>query len=120
MGVLVGIIVTFLVAALVIYIVGRLDLGLTVKSYGTAFVLAIFIAIVGGILVWLFGLLDLGFSGLIGAIINLIVAALVIMFSASLLPGVKVHGFGGAILAAVAIGIFSWIINWLLGLLGLL
>lgn len=120
MEVLVGIIVTFLVAALVIYIVGRFDLGLTVRSYGTAFVLAIFIAIVGGILAWLFGLLGLGFSGLIGAIINLIVAAIVLMFSASLLPGVKVYGFGGAVLAAVVIGILSGLINWIFGLLELL
>ena len=118
MEVLIGIIVTFLVAALVIYIAGRLTLGLTVQSFGTAFVMAIFIAIVGGIAGWLFRLLDLGFSGLSGAIINLIVAAIVIMFSGSLLPGVKVYGFGGAILAAIAIGIISGIINWLTGLLG--
>ena len=116
---LIGIIVTFLVAALVIYIVSRLNLGLTVKSFGTAFALAVLIAITGGIVGWLFGLFDIDFNGLIGAIIILIVAAIVLMFSASLLPGVKIYGFGGAILAAIAIGIISGIINWLLGLLGI-
>lgn len=119
MELLIGIIVTFLVAALVIYIVSRFNLGLTVKSFGTAFALAVLIAITGGIVGWLFGLFDIDFNGLIGAIIILIVAAIVLMFSASLLPGVKIYGFGGAILAAIAIGIISGIINWLLGLLGI-
>jgi uncharacterized membrane protein YvlD (DUF360 family) len=101
--------------------VSRLGLGLTVADFGTAFVAAIFIAIVGGILSWLLGLLGISFGGgFIGAIINVIVAAIVLIFSGGLLPGLKIHGFSGAIIAVLGIGIVSWIVNWLLGLLGIL
>lgn len=121
MEVLISIIVNFLVAALVIVIVGRFDLGLTVAGFGTAFVAAIFIAIVGGIFSWLFGLLGISSAGgLIGAITNVIVAAIVLIFSASLLPGLRVYGFGGAILAVIAIGLIGWIINGLLGWVAIL
>jgi putative membrane protein len=121
MGIVFSIIVTALAAALVIFIVGRLNLGLTVAGFGTALVAAIFIAIVGGIFAWVFGLLGISFGGgFIGAIINVIVAAIVLTISGSFLPGMKIHGFSGAVLAVIAIGIISWIVNWLLGLLGLL
>ena len=36
MGLIISLIVGFLVAALVIYIVGRMNMGLTVASYGSA------------------------------------------------------------------------------------
>jgi hypothetical protein len=31
----------------------------------------------------------------------------------------KVNGFTGALLAALGIGVVGWLINWLLGLLGI-
>ena len=77
METLISIIVAFLVAAVVIYIVGRLNLGLTVDSYGSAIIAAIVIAIVGGIVLWLLGLLGVSVGGgLLGAIVYLVIAAI--------------------------------------------
>jgi len=48
-----------------------------------------------------------------------IIAALVLIFSDRFVKGMKVNGFVGAIVAAIAIGVVTWAITWLLGLLGL-
>jgi putative membrane protein len=117
---IVGILLALLAAAVVIFIVGKLNLGLTVDSFMAAFIAAAVIAIVGGIVAWLLGALGITIGGgWLGAIINLIIAALVLMFSDRFVKGMKVNGFVGAIVAAIAIGVVTWIINWLLGVLGL-
>jgi putative membrane protein len=115
-----SVLVYFLVAAVIIWIVGRLELGLSVDSFGSASVAAIVIALVGGLLAWLLSLLGITIgSGLLGAIISLFVSALVLMFSDRFLRGMKVKGFPSALVAALGIGMVGWLINWLLSLLGI-
>ena len=120
MDIFISFLVALVVSALVIYIVGRLNLGLTVSGFGAAIIAALVIAIVGAIVYWLLGLIGLTFGGgWFGAIIYIIVAAIILMISDRFVPGMKVKGFTGAIIAAIAIGVVSWIVTWLLGLLGL-
>lgn len=120
MGALLNGIIALLVSALVLWIVSKLNLGLNVKSYGSAIIAAIVIAVVAAIVTWLMGLLGITIAGgLIGWIILLIIAAVVLLLSNKILPGLEVHGFGGAIIAAIAIAVVSWIVSWLLGLLGI-
>jgi len=120
MGYLINFLVALIVAALVIYIVGRLNLGLTVSGFGAAIIAALVISIVGTIVLWLLSFLGLTFGGgLLGAIIYIIVAAIVLMISDRFVPGMKVNGFTGAIIAAIAIGVVAWIVTWLLGLIGI-
>jgi putative membrane protein len=115
-----GILLALVAAAVVIYIVGRLNLGMTVDGFVPAIIAAAVIAIVGGIIYWLLGVLGITIGGgWLGAIINLIVAAVVLLISDRFVKGLKVNGFVGAIIAAIAIGVVTWVINWLLGLLGL-
>ncbi|MCA9950422.1 MAG: phage holin family protein [Anaerolineales bacterium] len=52
-----------------------------------------------------------------GAIIQLIVAAVVLMISDRLLKGLRVAGFTGALIAAIAIGVVYLIIGWAVSLL---
>ena len=56
---------------------------------------------------------------MVHAIILLIIAAVVLLISDKILPGLKVEGFLGAIVAAIAIAVVSWLVYWLLGLIGL-
>lgn len=120
MSYVIGFLVALIVSALVIYIVGRLNLGLTVSGFGAAIIAALVIAIVGTIVWWLLGLLGLtSAGGLLGAIIYIIVAAIILMISDRFVSGMTVNGFTGAIVAAIAIGVVTWIVNWLLGLLGI-
>jgi putative membrane protein len=120
MSVLFSFLIALLVSALVIYIVGRLNLGLTVDSYGSAIIAAIVIAIVTAVVNWLLGLLGLTIGGgWLGAIVLLVVAAIILMISDRFLPGMKVSGFVGAIVAAVAIAVVSWLLAWVLSFFGI-
>ncbi len=113
-------IVGLVIAAAVIMIVSKLNLGLSVTGFGSAIMAALVIAIVSAVITWLLGLLGITIGGgLLGAIILLIIAAVVLMISDKFLPGMTVKGFTGAIIAAIAIAVVSWLINWLLSLLGL-
>lgn len=112
--------VYLVVAAVIIFIVGKLNLGLSVKSFGSAIIAALVIALVAGVLSWLLGLLGLSFgTGFLAAILNLIVAAVVLLISDKFLSGVEVHGFTGAIIAAIGIGVVGWLVTWLLSLVGI-
>lgn len=105
-----------LVSGFVIWIVSRLKLGLEVNSFGSAFVAGILIAFVAGVITLLLGLagfMDSG--GLVGGIVHLLIAAVTLLISARLLPGLTVSGFGGALLASVAIGAVFWLGGLLLG-----
>ena len=120
MGAILNFVFALLISALVIWIVSKLNLGLTVRGYGAAIIAALVIAVVGGVILWLLGLLGITIGGgLLGAIVLLIVAAVVLMLSDKFVPGMEVKGFSGAIIAAIAIAVVSWIISWLFGLLGI-
>lgn len=116
LSLLLNIILVGLVGGFVIWVVSRLNLGLTVDGFGTAFIASFVIAIVGGIIYWLLGLLGITIGGgFFGAIVNLIIAAVILMVSGSFLPGMTVAGFGGAIVAAIGIGVVTWLVEWILG-----
>jgi putative membrane protein len=120
LAVILGIVLVALVAGFVIWIVGKLGLGIEVSGFGAAFIAAIIIAIVGGLITWLLSLLNITIAGgWLGAIINLIIAAIVLLISGSFVPGLKVKGFGGALIAAIAIGVVTWLLSWVVGLFGI-
>jgi len=119
-GALIGLALVVVLNALVIYIVGRLNMGLTVDSFRAAVIAAVVIGIVGWAVQWLFGFLGFTFltnPNLIGAIVALIIAAVVLMISDRFVKGMKVNGFGGAIVAAIGIGVVHWLIGWVVGLI---
>ncbi len=117
-GILIGVVIGALISGFVIWIVSKLGLGLEVDGFGSAFIAAIIIAVVGGVISWLLSALGITIGGgWLGAIIQLIVAAVVLMVSDRLLKGLRVAGFTGALIAAVAIGVVYWLIGWLVGLL---
>ncbi len=107
-------------AGFVIWIVGKLGLGLTVDGFLPAIIAAIVIAVITGLITWGLGLfgITLGGAGLLGAIVGLVVAAAVLLLSDKFVPGMQVKGFGGAIIAAIAIGVVNWLIVWVMGLFG--
>lgn len=121
MGALISAIIYLVVAALVIWIVAKLNLGLSVRGFGAAIIAALVIAIVTAVLAWLLGLLGItiGGTGLLAAILALIVAAVVLMISDRFVPGMEVKGFTGALVAAIGIAVVGWLVSWVLGLLGI-
>ncbi len=114
MGALISLVVAIIIAAVVIWIVGKLGLGMEVSGFGGAIIAAIVIAIVTAIVNWLlFSLLKLdpSMAGWVGALVMLVVAAVVLMISDRFVSGLKVKGFLGAIIAAVAMGVVYWLFS---------
>lgn len=110
----------WIVGAVIIFIVGKMNLGLRVNSFGSALMAALVIALVAGVIGWVFSFLGITLAGgWLAAIINLVVAALVLMISDKFLPGMEVHGFFGAIIAALATGVVGWLVTWALSLFGI-
>jgi putative membrane protein len=117
-GVIIGILIGALFTGLIIGIVGKLGLGLEVSGFGPAFIAAIVIAILNGLVAWLLGALGITIgAGLVGAILHLIIAAVVLMAAGNFVKGLVVKGFTGALVAAVAIAAVGWLIGWGLSLL---
>jgi uncharacterized membrane protein YvlD (DUF360 family) len=107
-----------LISGFVIWVVGKLRLGLDVYKFGSAFIAAIVIAVLAGIITFILGIAGiLDGGGLIGGIVHLVISAIVLMISSRLLPGLKVNGLSGALVASIAIGAVYWLGGLLLGLL---
>lgn len=51
----------------------------------------------------------------LGTIIRFVVSALVLLFVGFIIPGFRVGGFGGALLAAVVIAVLGYIVEGLFG-----
>ncbi len=117
MGPILSFIVWLVVAAVVLLIVDRLNLGIKVGNFTNAALAAIVIAIVAAVVEWLLGVLGITLGGgFLGAIAALIVAAVVLYFAARIFKGMTVDGFRGAIIGAIGIAVVGWVLNWLLGL----
>jgi len=111
-GLIVGILIGALFTGLIIWVVGKLGLGLEVRGFGPAYIAAIVIAILNGVATWLLDVLSITIgSGVLGAIVHLIIAAIVLMIAGNFVSGLKVKGFTGAIIAAIAIGVVGWLIT---------
>jgi putative membrane protein len=120
LGALIGILIAAAIGGLIIWIVGKLGLGLEVDGFVPAFIAAIIIAIVAGLINWLLGVLGITIGGgFLGALVHLVIAAVVLMIAGNLVPGLRVKGFAGALVAAIAIGVVGWLIGLVVGALGL-
>lgn len=116
-GMILGIVVGILLYALAIWIVDKLGLGLKVSGFVPALIAAVVISVASALILWVLGLIGISFGGFISAVINLIIAALVLMFAGKKIKGLSVKGFMPAVIAAVAIGVVSWLIDGVIGLL---
>ena len=117
---LLGIVIGLVLNAFIIWIVGKLNLGLRVSGFGGAIMAAIIIAVVSWVIAWLLGLLGITIgAGILGAVVALIIAAVVLLISDRILPGLEVDGFLGAIVAAIAIAVAHWLIAFVLAALGM-
>jgi len=105
------------VAAVVLLIVDKFNVGLKVGGFVNAAVAALAIAVVGALVMFFLGLFNITIGGaLLGAIVFLIVAAVILLLAAKIIPGFEVSGFGGAVISAIAIGVVYWLVGWVVSL----
>jgi putative membrane protein len=115
-GWMVGILIATLVSAVVIWIVGQLNLGMSVKGFGAAFVAALVIAVISAGAQWLLWELNIYMPGGVGGtIINVLVAAVVLLLAGNVVQGMKVRGFSGALVASVAMAVVGWFVGQVVG-----
>ncbi len=116
-GMIIGILIGALFSGFVIWVVGKLGIGLEVSGFGPAYIAAIVIAVVSWVIYWLVGVLGITISGgWLGALIHLVVAAVVLLISDRFVKGMRVNGFVGALVAALALAVVAWLVTWLLGM----
>ena len=113
--VLISIVLAALISGFIIWIVGKLHLGLEVSGFRAAFIAAIVIAVISGLINWLLKTLGVNLdSSLLGALTYLIVSAFVLILSTAFVPGLVVKGVLGALVAAIAIGAMLFVVTLLL------
>ncbi len=103
-GIIIGIAISAVVSGLIIWIVSKLNLGLQVDNFGWAMLAGLLIGLFTNIIM---RVVPAG-NDIVNLIINLVVSAAVIFACGALLKGMTVKGFGGALIAAVAIAIVGF------------
>ncbi len=105
-GLIIGIGLSALVSGLIIWIVSKFNLGLHVDNFGWA--------MLAGLLIGLFTNLIMQVvpagNDIVHVIVNLLVSAAVIFACGALLKGMTVKGFGGALVAAIAIAAVGFLL----------
>jgi len=115
---IVGILLLLVITAVVLMIVNRFKIGVEVDGFGSAFIAAVVIAIVGGGIVWLLNILGINLlGGVVGMIAVLIVVAIVLMIADRFVSGLHVSSFGGAFISAIVVSITFLFFIFILGVL---
>lgn len=107
---IIGGVIGALIFGLVIWVIAKLGLGIEVDSYGWAVAAGVLISAFSN----LFAIIIPDISGILGAIVSLVVAAVVILISDKILRGMRTKGFTGALVAALAIGVVQFVFLTLL------
>lgn len=114
MWVILSFIIGVVIAALVLMVVSRFNLGLKVDGFGPAAIAAVVISLVTSVVLWFLSLLGIQLGGagwLLNAIFWAIISAVILLVAARFLPGLTVAGFTGAIIAAIAIAVIYALIG---------
>ena len=110
-GLIIGILIGAVLSGAIIWLVSKLNIGLTVNSFGWAMLAGLFV----GTLTNLFNHLLPGMNEVITMVIHLVISAGVILLAGKLFSGVNVNGLKGALIAAVAIAVVGFVLALLLG-----
>ena len=111
LNIVIGVLVGALLNGFIIWLIARISSLIEVSGFGPAYIAAIVIAVLNGLVKWLVGP-SLGGPG--STLINWIVAAVFLLIAGRLVKGVRVNGFGAALLAAAVIALFDWLVTWFL------
>ena len=110
-SILIGVLVGALFTGFFIWLIARISSLMEVSGFGPAYIAAIVIAVLNGLVKWLLGS-TLGGNG--SALIYWIISAIVLLIAGRMVKGLKVNGFGSALLAAAVIALFDWLVTWTL------
>ncbi|MEX0270795.1 phage holin family protein [Leptolyngbyaceae cyanobacterium UHCC 1019] len=107
-------ILTWLAAALSIFLTAQFVPGFKVDSFTAALIGAVVLGFVNAIVRPLLVLFTLPFTILTLGLFLFVVNAIAFWIVASLTPGLSVSGFFPAFLGAIVLSVVSWLVNWVL------
>lgn len=114
---LVGALIAALINALLIWVIGKLGVGIEVEGFGPALLTAFLLALFTAFTYFVWGLLNYTpETGWVGAVSHIVTSAAGLLAAGSIVKGLRVKGFLGAVLAIVAISAVGWLANWLISL----
>jgi putative membrane protein len=109
-----GIIINIFILSVAVFVVAQLLNGITLKSYGTAVV----VALVYGFLSWLLGgiltLLSLPFIIITFGLFKFVINAVLLWITDALIPDFKINGVGTLLVAAFLITIIDYFLHRLI------
>jgi putative membrane protein len=106
LGLIIGIAISAVVSGLIIWIVSKLGMGLHVDNFGWAMLAGLLIGLATNLIMQV---VPAG-NDIVHIVVNLVVSAAVIFACGSLLKGMTVDGYGGALIAAVAIAVVGFLL----------
>ncbi len=109
-GLIIGILLAAVVSGVIIWIVGKLDLGLQVDNFGWAMLSGLLIGFLTNLIMNLLP----GTDGLARAVTYLVVSAVAIFISGAVLKGMAVKGYVGAPVAAVGIAVVNFVLLFII------
>lgn len=115
-GLLIGIVLGAVLNGILIWIVGRLGLGLHVTGPGPALTAGLLVSVLNGLFTFVWTTF-VGYepaSAAMRAILTLLIAAVVLQIAGDRVRGMKVDGFTGALVAAVAMAVFAYLLATML------
>ena len=112
-GLIIGILIAAVFSGVIIWLVSKLNVGLSVDSFGWAMLAGLFIGTIANLLNHLIP----GMNEILTMLIHLVISAVVILLAGKLFSGVKVDGFKGALIAAVAIAVVGFVLALVLAAL---
>lgn len=112
---LIEILVHLVVTAALILLIARFVSGIDVKGWGSAFIGAIVLGLVNGLIRPVMILLTLPLTVVTLGLFLLVINALMLWLSASLVPGIRVQGFGAALVGSVLLCLLNFAVAVVFG-----
>ncbi len=103
-GLVLGVLISAVISGFIIWLVSKFNIGLSVDNFGWAMLAGLFIGFFTNLIMHFVP----GQGGLVTAIVQLLVAAAVILLAGKVFSGVKVDGYSGALVAAVIMALISF------------
>lgn len=107
-------IISLLVTALAVVVTAYLLPGVTIKSYGSAIIVALLIGLVNTIIKPIMVILTFPITILTLGLFLFVINALMILLVSALVPGFKVNGFLWALIFSIVLSFVNSILHWIL------
>jgi putative membrane protein len=103
-GLAIGILLATVISGFIIWVVSKLGLGLHADSFGWAMLAGLLVGLATNLIVQVVP----ASNDIVSLVVSVVVSAAAIFLSGSLLRGVTVNGFAGALIAAIAITVIGF------------